>query len=197
MAKKWKAVVNNHNIQGCDIVILAETWLSAQDSNTYNIPNFKQMRMDSTMVRSHRGLLAYLKKDEKCFVTTKQSPYQEICQCDIPYRDTVLSVLGIYRPPTTNIQKFKEELFQYITACNLQSPKVIVGDFNINVKTDVNHSFVREMQQKFNLKQFIQEPTTFEGTTIDLVFSNLSHLSAIALTNTWSSHKILSIYIPK
>ena len=197
MAKKWKAVVNNHNIQGCDIVILAETWLSAQDSNTYNIPNFKQMRMDSTMVRSRRGLLAYLKKDEKYFVTTKQSPYQEICHCDIPYRDTVLSVLGIYRPPTTNIQKFKEELFQYITACNLQSPKVIVGDFNINVKTDVNHSFVREMQQKFNLKQFIQEPTTFEGTTIDLIFSNLSHLSAIALTNTWSSHKIISIYIPK
>ena len=142
MAKKWKAAVNNHNIQGCDIVILAETWLSAQDSNTYNIPNFKQMRMDSTMVRSHRGLLAYLKKDEKYFVTTKQSPYQEICQCDIPYRDTVLSVLGIYRPPTTNIQKFKEELFQYITACNLQSPKVIVGAFNINVRTDVNHSFV-------------------------------------------------------
>ena len=40
MAKKWKAIVNNHNIQGCDIVILAETWLSAQDSNTYDIPNF-------------------------------------------------------------------------------------------------------------------------------------------------------------
>ena len=27
MAKKWKAIVNNHNIQGCDVVILAETWL--------------------------------------------------------------------------------------------------------------------------------------------------------------------------
>ena len=45
------------------------------------------------------------------------------------------------------------------------------------------------MQQKFNLKQFIQEPTTFEGTTIDLVFSNLSHLSAVSLTNTWSFHQ--------
>ena len=60
----------------------------------------------------------------------------------MPYRDTVLSILGIYRPPTTKIQKFREELFQYITACNLQSPKVIVGDFNINVKKDVNHSFI-------------------------------------------------------
>ena len=43
----------------------------------------------------------------------------------MPYRDTVLSVLGIYRPPTTNMEKFKEELFQCITACNVQSPKVI------------------------------------------------------------------------
>ena len=155
------------------------------------------MRVDSTIVQSHRGLLTYLKKDEKYCVTMNQSPYLEICQCDIPYRDTVLSILGIYRPPTTNIQKFKKELFQYITAYNVESPKVIVGDFNINVKKDVNHSFLREMQQKFNLKQFIQEPTTFEGTTIDLVFSNLSHLSAVALTNTWSSHQTLSIYIPK
>ena len=54
----------------------------------------------------------------------------------------MLSVLGIYRPPTTNLQKFKEELFQYITACNVQSQKVIVGDFNINVKKNVNHSFL-------------------------------------------------------
>ena len=197
MAKKWKAIANNHNIQGCDIVILAETWLSAQDSNAYYIPNFKQMRMDSTIVQSHRGLLAYLKGDEKYFVMMNQSPYLEICHCDIPYRDTVLSILGIYRPPTANIQKFKEELFQYMTACNVHSLKVIVGDFNINVKRDVNHSFLREIQQKFNLKQFIQEPTTFEGTAIDLVFSNLSHLSAVALTNTWSYHNILSIYIPK
>ena len=111
MAKKWKAIVNNHNIQGCDIVILAETWLSTQDSNAYDIPDFKQMRVDSTIVKSHRGLLAYLKKDEKYFVTMNQSPYLEICQCDMPYRDTVLSILSIYRPPTTNIQKFKEELF--------------------------------------------------------------------------------------
>ena len=197
MAKKWKAIINNHNIQGCDIVIFAETWLSAQDSNIYDIPNFKQIRMDSTIVQFHRGLLAYFKKDEEYFVTTKQSPYLEICQYDMPYRNTVLSIFGIYRPPTSSIQKFKEELFKYITAYNLQSPKVIVGDFNIDVKRDVNHSFVREMQHKFNLKQFIQEPTTFEGTTIDLVFSNLSNLSAIALTNTWSSHQTLSIYIPK
>ena len=79
----------------------------------------------------------------------------------------------------------------------MQSFKVIVGDFNINVKKDVNHSFLQEMQEKFHLRQFIQEPTTSEGTTIDLVFSNMSYLSVQVLTNTWSSHQTLSIYIPK
>ena len=153
--------------------------------------------MDSRIVQSHQGLRAYLKQDEKYFVTMTQTPHLEICQCDMPYRDTMLSILGIYRPPATNLQKFKEELFQYVTACNVQSSKVIVGDFNINVKKDVSHSFLQEMQKKFHLRQFIQEPTTSEGTTIDLVFSNLSHLSVKVLTNTWSSHQTLSIYIPK
>ena len=138
MAKNWKAIVNNNNIQECDIVILAKTWLSTQDSNAYDIPDFKQMKVDSAIVQCHRGLLTYLKKDKKYFVTMNQSPYLEMC----PYGDTVLSILGIYRPPTTNIQKFKEELFQYITACNIESPKVIMGDFNIDVKRDVNHSFL-------------------------------------------------------
>ena len=79
----------------------------------------------------------------------------------------------------------------------MQSSKVVVGDFNINVKKDVSHSFLQEMQEKFHLRQFIQEPTTSEGTTIDLVFSNLADLSIKVLTNTWSSHQTLSIYIPK
>ena len=35
------------------ILILAETWLSEPDSNTYDIQNFEQIRMDSTIVQSH------------------------------------------------------------------------------------------------------------------------------------------------
>ena len=196
--KKWKAIVSNHNIKGCDIAILAETWLSPQNSNTYDIQNFKQMRMDSMIVPSHRGMLMYIKKDEEYSTAIMvQSPHVEICRCDIPYKDTALTVLGIYRPPSGNLRNFKEELFRHITACDVPSPKVIVGDFNINVNTDVNHSFIQEMQQKFHLGQFITEPTTLNGTTIDLVFSNLSSVTAIALTNTWSFHHTLNICIPK
>ena len=128
----------------------------------YNIEHFHQMRMGSTVVPSHRGLVMYLKKDRNCSVTMIQSPCLEMCRCDVPYRDTVLSVFGIYRPPSSSLQHFKEELFRCITACNPQSPKIILGDFNIDVKKNINHSFLQEMQQRFHLTQFIDQSTTLK-----------------------------------
>ena len=53
------------------------------------------------------------------------------------------------------------------------------------------------MQQKFHLKQFVNKPTTFEGTTIDLVFSNLPDVSVVVLASSWSSHHTLNISVPK
>ena len=112
-----------------------------------------------------------------------------------PYRDTVLSIFGIYRPLSSSKQSFKEELFRHIASCDVQSPKIVVGDFNIDVKKEI--SLLQDMQEKFCLTQFIDKSTTFEGTTIDLVFSNLCNITAVALPNMWSSHHTLNIAVPK
>ena len=76
----------------------------------------------------------------------------------------------------------------------MQSPKIVVGDFNIDVKKEIS---LQDMQQNFCLTQFIDKSTTFEGTTIDLVFSNLSNITAVASPNMWSSHHTLNIAVPK
>ena len=197
VAKKWKAIANTHNIKGCDIVILAKTWLSTKNCayKPYNIENFHQQRMDSTIMPSHRGSLVYWKKDTNYLVTMNQTSCLKICRCDVPYRDTVLSIFGIYRPPSSSKQSFKQELFRHIASCDVQSPKIVVGDFNIDAKKEI--SLLQDMQQKFCLTQFIDKSTTFEGTTIDLVFSNLSNITAVALPNVWSSHHTLNIAVPK
>ena len=190
MQQKSGEIANNHNMNGCDIVIFAETWLSTKSSvhKLYNIENFHQKTMDSTIIPAHRGLLVCWKKDKNYLVTTNQSPFLEICRCDVPHRDVVLSVFRIYKPLSSSLQHFKKELFRHICACDVQCPKVIVGDFNIDVKKDINCLFLQEIQQKFHLTQLFNESTTFEGTTIDLVFSNLPDITAIALPNLWSSH---------
>ena len=197
VAKKWKAIANNHKINGCDIVILAETWLSTKQSvhKLYNIENFHQMRMDSTVMPSHRGLLVYWKRDKNYLISTNQSPCLEICRCHVPYINTMLSIFGIYRPPSSIKQDFKKELFRHIASCNVHYPKILAGDFNIDVKKDMN--LLQEMEQNFNLAQFIDKSTTFEGTTTDLVFSNLSNITAVVLPNTWSLHHTLNIAVPK
>ena len=194
VAKKWKAIAKNHNINGCDIVILAETWLSPNSSKPYNLENFDQMRMDSRIVPSHRGLLMYLKKDKLHAGPMNQSSCLEMCRCDVPYRDTVLTIFGIYRPPSSNKEHFKEELCRCINACDAHSPKIIVGDFNIDTKKD--SEFLKKMQTELHLKQFIDESTTLEGTTIDLVFSNVPDITTVVLPNMWSSHHTLNIAVP-
>ena len=79
----------------------------------------------------------------------------------------------------------------------MQSPKIVVGDFNIDIKKDIYRSYLLEMREKFHLSQFVDESTTFEGTTIDLVFSNLSNITTVILPNMWSSHHIINIAVPK
>ena len=79
----------------------------------------------------------------------------------------------------------------------MQSPKIVVGDFNIDIKKDIYCSFLLEMQEKFHLSQFVDESTTFEGTTIDLVFSNLPNITTVILQNMWSSHYVIIIAVPK
>ena len=92
---------------------------------------------------------------------------------------------------------FKKELFQHIETHDNVSPKIILGDFNINVEQEVTHSFLIEMKVRNNLTQFIKKSTTAAGTTIDLVFSNIGDIKTQVITSTWSSHHILKVHVKK
>ena len=92
---------------------------------------------------------------------------------------------------------FKKELFRHIEMYDYDSPKIILGDFNINVEQEVNHSFLVEMKVRYNLTQYIKKSTTTAETTIDLVFSNVGDIETQVITSTWSSHHILTVYIRK
>ena len=62
--RKQRAIMNNQHILGCDINILAETWLSDKNyDDAYQLPKFKLWRMDSTVIKSHRGMIVHVKDD--------------------------------------------------------------------------------------------------------------------------------------
>ena len=152
--------------------------------------------MDSTIVKSHRGMIVHV-KDDITPLSMTQTPFLEICECRVPYKHQLLFVFGIYRPPSCSVSMFKKELFQHIGAHDTNSPKVVIGDFNINIAHEDNRSFLIEMKARYNLTQLINKSTTTEGTTIDLVFSNISDLETQVITSTWSSHHMLTVYLRK
>ena len=84
--KKKKAIMNNCHLLSCDIIILAETWLSTKiNRDLLEISNFHLNRMDSTIVTSHRGLIAYTTNNNNNIYSIKmtQTLCLEICECDI------------------------------------------------------------------------------------------------------------------
>ena len=84
-------------------------------------------------------------KDYIFHVRMTQTPYLEIYECKVPYNDQLVFVLGIYRSPSSSLSIFKKELFQHIEELDMNSPKIILGYFNLNIEQELNGSFLIEM----------------------------------------------------
>ena len=196
--QKWKALENNFNIINSGIIIIAESWLSSQhDENTCVLQGFSQVRMDSKFVTAHRGLLMYICDTLEYVVTFKeQTPELEIIGCSVTNGNYKWNVLGVYKQPRTSKSRLLQQLQKYLSHINLQEPLMMLGDFNIDIHNDPTNRFLVDMQEKFNLEQVLQDSSTWEGTQIDMVFSNIPNTKAYALTNMWSKHHTLFAQVP-
>ena len=195
---KWPAVSQNHLLLNCDVFILAETWFSSTDSDTaYQLDGFNCHRMDSTVVPSRRGMIVYVRNDIPG-VTCKctQTPVLEICELFVRCTTRYIRVIGVYKPPSTTMSQLYAELSQILSTCDKAQQTIIIGDFNLDVMLDTTASFLTRMLVLYDLTQLIKDPTTYTGTAIDLVFSNIANMNAFPLTNTWSTHHTLFVYIP-
>jgi hypothetical protein len=196
---KWPAIGHNCNIIGADVIMLTETWLSpTQGTDACVLAGFQQYRQDSSHVSNHRGLLMYIKNHIKPISTSMtQTDHLEMCRCDVPFQDTKLQIVGIYKPPTTTLSQFKQQLHDMLMETDLDLPLILLGDCNLDVQSpDHPDHFVQYMMQQYNLHQHITQPTTWAGTCIDLIFSNCPGITTYALANTWSSHHVLISSLP-
>ena len=196
--RKWKAMENNFNMINSGIIIIVETWLSSQlDENTCVLQGFTQLRMDSKFVTAHRGLLMYICDTLEYVVTFKeQTPELEIIGCSVTKGNCKWNVLGVYKQPLTSKSRLLQQLQKHLSHINLQEPLMMLGDFNIDIHNDPTNRFLVDMEEKFNLEQVLQDSSTWEGTQIDMVFSNIPNTKAYALTNTWSKHHTLFAQVP-
>jgi hypothetical protein len=197
LQRKWLPIATNKHIIAADVIFLAETWLSAAHRNEdFTLPHFCQSRQDSTVVKGHRGMLAFVKTDmTPSFSTIQEAAQMEMCRFDFEYNTSKIQIIALYKPPSTQLSAFKFHLARVLAPVNLQLPIILIGDFNINIFDPSSQPFCEYMQSTYGLRQIVTEATTAEATCIDLVFTNIASASAFPLTNNWSSHHYITVYV--
>ena len=78
----------------------------------------------------------------------------------------------------------------------MSSPTVLLGDFNMKSVTRREDNYNDRLQQyilqKYNMKQYIKEPTHNNDSTLDLCFST-NNIEMSVIWNHWSDHCIIAI----
>ena len=192
--KKWPAISNNKNIVGSTIIIFAETWLSERyDETCFELDGYTQVRLDSTQAKGYRGLLLYYKDSLSISrVTHSITPKVELVRIEFSMEHKCIHVVGVYKVPGTSQDYLIHELQQFLESIDYKNDILcMVGDFNINMNEIEGTQFAEKMKQTFKVSQVVNSPTTWQGTQIDLVFSNVANMKVSALLNTWSAHHYL------
>ena len=106
-----------------------------------------------------------------------------------------MQIVMIYNSPGHSLQNLtsmlQNELVEHVDP---QNPLVIMGDFNIDV-SQKECGLEKFIAEKFHCYQLMHEPTTDQGSTLDLVFTNCTG-SVGTVETYWSDHKLfLFLYI--
>ena len=94
------------------------------------------------------------------------------CDCEVldvnMSKPTKLHIVSVYRPPSTPMCKFTNELLKIVSKLK-EIPTCIVGDFNEDISiTCKRHCW--SMLKLNGFKQMVKKPATDSGTLIDHVY---------------------------
>lgn len=169
------------NSQQLDFYAITETWLTDFDSAV-----MKEMTpvTHSFLHNSRRdgrgggvGLFVSnaMKKVKKCEPPSYNS--FELLQVECDTNGNKLTIITVYRPPSTSLSLFIEEFGLYLETIDMVSMNIIVwGDFNLWLD-DPEARYVQhfiDMISVFNLANVVDRPTSICGHIIDLVLIDRS-----------------------
>ena len=78
-------------------------------------------------------------------------------------------IVSVYRPPSSHVCKFADELVQIITQLDGSIPMCVLGDFNEDILMGKEtHCYTK--LQSMGFKQMVNKPTHDSGTIIDHVY---------------------------
>lgn len=173
-----------------DVLCVTKSWMHEFiGDNFVNIDGYHLYRNDRSYSRGGgtciNNRLKFTKNVE--VVSNKDVELQSITllgnNCN--ERCKKINLVVVYRPPNGNYKSGREQITKFCDALpdNVRAELVILGDLNWDVsdRDGPGYKIVKEVEDLLGVEQLITCPTRVTihtQTIIDLIFSNLSNLSA-------------------
>lgn len=200
---------NYLNLSSIDfsIVALTETWLSDDEACLYNIPNYSHFSCNRQDKRGG-GVSLHIAEPSHCIQRhdITNSLNKDVIECLFVEIDcnSVKNIIGvIYRPPSSSLQAFLEQINQILLTLKQESKLTyLIGDFNIDLaKYDSNESITDffNLMYSHSYKSLINKPTRVHGhssSIIDNIFTNdleSTHSSGILLADISDHYPIFTL----
>ena len=78
-------------------------------------------------------------------------------------------IIIVYRPGTYPMQEFLDDLKEEIEALPSEYRKIVVGDFNFDLRLENKELYINNYCHRLNLKQKVNYTTHIKGGILDLI----------------------------
>ena len=93
----------------------------------------------------------------------------EIMSNLVEYEGNRVIIVIVYRPDKYSEQEFMDDLKEEIEALPSQYRKIIVGDFNFDLRLENKELYINDYCHRLNLKQKVNYTTHIKGGILDLI----------------------------
>jgi len=198
--------LNLLNTQNIDVMIFSETFLLGNVEN-FQIKGFKIVYNESKLNRND-GLVVYIRDTFSVKTNIINLTETNILRCELKLKhNQTLGVMACYRPPSTQLNVFLNELEESLQNEQLNDWEIFVGDLNINLLNlndeDVNRYL--NILSRNGYYSCINKPTrvtNFSSTLIDHLFlkgqnvnEHKKNIKSIILQTAITDHFMIALSI--
>ena len=169
-----------------DIIVLTETWGKDETHTLLHIPgynslhNYRKNKKGGGVSIFIKNTYKYMPVDE--FDISEEALESIAATVYYPNSSNPVNVLGIYRPPNSNINDTNSKLREILTSDLINNKDTIItGDFNVCLLQEdhsVHTSNFMNMMREFFFRPLITRPTRFQNNTatvIDHIWTNITY----------------------
>ena len=220
LKSKYASFCTEFTNKDIEVITMSETWFKPCDEDdNYQLNSYNMYRLDRVVknrknkLKTGGGVCTYIKQNiphddfvlSFLNISNHHIEVQHILITKPNTKPTVL--INVYRPPDGNPDLF----IALLSACIANIPElvkhviVLLGDMNLDVSkhNDKAIALVNNLKQ-YALRQLITEFTRFsenkhgviKKTTLDLIFTNIEHVSQSGVINIHLSDHI-PVYVVK